>query len=137
MKNKILPYIVTAACFACVSLGVVNMDAGERRRTTGTQYGISATDPIAFHGATPIAMPSAAAQGTVVPTGSATITPAAIATITPAFTPVGATLDPAIAQINLLTTKVNQLVADNVATTVLVNRLQKDLKDQGLIKGGP
>lgn len=133
--KKFLPYIVCAACLATVLLPA--LDAGERRKTTGTTYGTSASDPIAFRGATPIPQPSSAAQATVVPVASATVSPTAIPTITPTFTPVGASLDPAIAQINLLTAKVNQLVADNVATTALVNQLQKDLKDQGLIKGGP
>lgn len=135
--KKFLPTLICLVCVAAVTIPALNMDAGERRKTTGTQYGISATDPIAFHGATPVPMPSAAAQATVVPVASATVSPTAVPTLTPANTPVGSDLNTIVAQLNLLTAKVNQLVADDVANTTLVNRLQKDLKDQGLIKGGP
>lgn len=136
MKLKILAFFLIAAALAPFAI-IENSHGAERRKTTGTTYGISATDPIAFRGASPIPMPSAAAQGTVVPTASATVSPTAIPTLTPANTPVGSDLNTLIAQVNLLTAKVNQLVADNNANVALVNALQKGLKDQGLIKGGP
>jgi hypothetical protein len=115
--------------------------AGEKKQANSQMYGISASDKVGFHGTAPTAQRAATPAGTVVPTASATVSPASVATTAATSTsPFGyseAQANAIVAQANLNTAKINQLVADNVALTALVHELRTSLVAKGLIKGGP
>jgi UDP-N-acetyl-D-mannosaminuronic acid transferase (WecB/TagA/CpsF family) len=73
-------------------------------RTDGQKLGQSATDKVAFHGATPVVQRSGAAQAAVSTTASTTTTPAGYATTT---------------QANAIVTLVNELRAAMVEKGII------------------
>ena len=73
-------------------------------RTDGQKLGQSATDKVAFHGATPVVQRSGAAQAAVSTTASTTTTPAGYATTT---------------QANAIVTLVNEIRATLVANGLM------------------
>ena len=94
----------------------------------GTLMGRSATDKIAFYGATTAVQPATASQDAVVITAvTATNTTAAITTAAHGFADG--------TQADALITRVAQMQVDVAALGVLSNQMRADLTTLGLIKG--
>lgn len=105
--------------------------------------------PLAFHGASPVAKRAGAAQAVVTKSAGAVLGGTLTGTIAGelvGITPLStsdtysdAAVNAALAAANLqakeLQARVNQLVADNAASIVLVNELRAALVEKGLIKG--
>lgn len=96
-------------------------------KPNGTIFGRTTTQKCAFHGATPVAQRSGSAQAAVTDTvGAALATTAATQT-----TPYGFSQ----AQADGLISRVNALIVDNAAKTVLINELRASLVEKGIIAG--
>lgn len=96
----------------------------------GTVVGRTAAKKIAFHGSTPVAQRAASAQAEVTKTTGAAVATTAVTQTTPwGFA--------SQAQGDLITTRLNTLIADNAALVTLVNELRAALVEKGLIKGAP
>jgi len=113
----------------------------------GAQMGKSATELIAFYGATPVAQPSSASQAAVTQTSANTTATAAYsahASGAVAVTSNAATdLDTTAAALAALRDEVaayeleiSNLVVDVAALTTLANQLRSELVTLGLISGG-
>lgn len=98
-----------------------------RETSAGTVIGVTATRKIGFHGAAPTAQRAGAAQAAVTGTvGAALATTAATNSSPYGFTQ---------AQADGLIARVNALIVDNAAQTVLINELRAALAAKGIIKG--
>jgi hypothetical protein len=138
--KKLLSALALAALIP-IGFGYAGTKVGPKAGA-GYQIGSGPTEKVGFWGASPTPQPHATAQAALVPGASATVSPVAIATTgatnsTPYGYTTSAQADALVAQVNLLTTKVNQLVTDNNANVVLINQLRADLVATGFIKGGP
>jgi len=103
------------------------MSLAIRTTSIGTKVGRSATDKLAFHGATPVVQRAGAAQAAVTPTVGAALATTAATTSTPyGFSQ---------AQADGLIARVNQLIVDNAALVALCNELRAASVAKGLIKG--
>src|SRR5688572_29678200 len=96
-------------------------------RSDGTVFGDSATDLVAFYGATPIVKPTAAAQSAV---ATSAITAAPVSTPLVSGYSFSTT-----AEMVALITALNSTITRVAAQTVLLNRLRLDLVNLGLIVG--
>jgi len=94
--------------------------------TTGSKFGTATTQKIGFHNATPVIQRASASQAVVTATVGA-----AVVTTASALTSYGYTQ----AQADSLVARVNSLIVDNAAQTVLVNELRAALVEKGIIKG--
>lgn len=98
-----------------------------RETSAGTVIGVTASRKIGFHGATPSAQRAGASQAAVTSTAGA-----AVATTAPTnSSPYGFSQQQATDMI----ARVNQLIVDNAALTVLVNELRAANVAKGIIKG--
>ena len=94
--------------------------------TVGTKLGTATAQKFAFHNATPVAQRAGAAQATVAGTVGA-----AVVTTAPTLSAYGYTLT----QATDLLARVNSLIVDNAAQTVLLNEVRAALVEKGIIKG--
>ena len=93
----------------------------------GAQVGKGTSEKVAFYGSTPVVQPTGSSQAAVTGTvGTALVTTTAT-TMASGY----ASSTQAIA----ITTRVNQLVVDSLATTILVNKLRADMVALGLSAG--
>ena len=120
MKKLLLLFILAAS----------SLFAGEQIsiNATGVNITDAAADKVGFHGTAPVAQRTSSDQAAVTKgTGAALATTAATQT-----TPWGFATQ---AQADALTTRINQLVADNANLITLVNELRAAQVEKGLIKG--
>ena len=94
--------------------------------TVGTKLGTSTAQKLAFHNATPVVQRAGAAQATVAGTVGA-----AVVTTAPTLSAYGYTLT----QATDLLARVNSLIVDNAAQTILLNEIRAALVEKGIIKG--
>ena len=92
----------------------------------GTKLGTATAQKFAFHNATPVAQRAGAAQTTVAGTVGA-----AVVSTAPTLSAYGYTLT----QATDLLARVNSLIVDNAAQTVLLNEVRAALVEKGIIKG--
>lgn len=97
--------------------------------TSGLKIGKAAGQKLAFHGSAPVAQRSGSAQAVVTPT----IGVAVVTTASTQSSPFGFVTQ---AQGDALVSRVNQLLVDSAAQTVLINELRAALVEKGLVKGG-
>ena len=119
MKNRLAPITLLLAAVACICL----VNAPVRALVESQAFGIFGVTPVATQ-------PSGAAEAAVTKTAGAALATTAV-TLT---TPYGFATQ---AQGDLVTTRLNQLVADNAALIVLVNEQRAVLVSLGLMKGAP
>jgi hypothetical protein len=94
-----------------------------RQTTSGYKIGTSASQTLAFHGATPVAQRAGSAQAAVAATG------------TTVSTPNGSDAATTQTLANALKTAVNANITDIAAIVVLLNEVRAALVAKGLIKG--
>ena len=100
---------------------------GLHRNAGGYTLGRTTAIKVALHGATPVGQRAGSAQAAVTATvGAALATIAATNT-----TPYGFSQ----AQADGLIARVNALIVDNAAQTVLINELRAALVEKGIVKG--
>ena len=94
--------------------------------TVGTKIGTATTEKLAFHNSTPVIQRAGAAQALVTGTVGA-----AVVTTASALTSYGFTQ----AQADSIPVRINSLIVDNAAQTVLLNEIRAALVEKGIIKG--
>jgi hypothetical protein len=94
----------------------------------GYNIGNAPSQPVGFHGCAPVPQRSGAAQAAVTKATGAALA----ATATTDSSPFGFATQQ---QGDLITTRINTLIADNAALIVLVNELRAALVAKGLISG--
>ena len=94
--------------------------------TTGTKIGTSPAQKLAFHDSLPVAQRAGAAQATVAGTVGAAVVTTPSATGTFGFTS---------AQADSIPLRINALIVDNAAQTILLNEIRAALVEKGIIKG--
>lgn len=121
--------ILSLVALVAVSASLAFAESPQDKQTAaGRQIGTSATQKIAFHGATPVVLRTSANQAAV----TATVGIAVVTTAPTQTTPYGYTTS---AQAAAVVTNVNALRADVLALTTLCNELRAALVEKGLIKG--
>ncbi|WP_395739302.1 hypothetical protein [Prosthecobacter sp.] len=119
-KLTLLLALIATTAFAVDHFDIID-------KPNGTKFGASATQKCAFHGATPVAQRSGSAQAAVTNTVGAALATTAATTSTPyGFSQ---------AQADGLIARVNALIVDNAAQTVLINELRAALVEKGLVAG--
>lgn len=94
----------------------------------GAQFGKGTGEKIAFYGSTPVAQQSSGSQAAVTGTVGSALGTTSATTTSPHGFATGT-------QADAITTRVNQLVVDSLASTILVNQLRTELVTLGLIPG--